>query len=415
MKKILQINVVANKGSTGRITEEIGLLLKQAGWNSYIAYGRDFQPSHSKLIRIGNDWDIKNHAIQTRLFDNHGFASKKATQQLIAQIEEIKPDIINLHNIHGYYLHVGLLFNCLKISNIPVVWTLHDCWAFTGHCAYYDYIGCEKWKSECFKCPQKSSYPSSLLFDRSLKNYTDKKAHFTSLHNVTIVTPSAWLAKQVKQSFLSSYPVHIINNGIDLSTFHPQSSEECHSLRKSLNLEGKIILLGVASTWDGRKGLEDFITMNEILNDNFRIVLVGLTKKQIHKLPKNIVGIERTESVQQLATLYSLADIFINPSVEETFGLVTAEAMACGTPCIVYNATASPELIDSNCGIVIKKKNIQQLLDAIQEITGKGKSFYSSACVNRAQSLYNKNERYKDYLDLYNKILSANNISNVQK
>lgn len=415
MKKLLQINVTANKGSTGRIAEGIGLLLKKHNWDSYIAYGRYFQESNSKLIRIGNNLDIKIHAIQSRIFDNHGFTSNNATKKLISQIKKIKPDIIHLHNIHGYYLHVGLLFNYLKISNIPVVWTLHDCWAFTGHCAHYDYIGCEKWKSLCFKCPQKSSYPNSLVFDRSSNNYTDKKSLFTSLPNVTIVTPSTWLATQVKQSFLSSYPVHIINNGIDLSTFYPQSSEACHSLCKSLNLEGKIILLGIASTWNSRKGFEDFIKINEMLDDSFCIVLVGLKKKQIKKLPKNIIGIERTESIQQLATLYSLADIFINPSVEETFGLVTAEAMACGTPCIVYNATASPELVDDNSGKVVNKKNINQLLFAIQEIIKNGKSFYSNACINRIHSLYNKNERYKDYLNLYNRILLANNISNVQK
>lgn len=402
MKKILQINSVVNSGSTGRIAEEIGQTAMATGWESYIAYGRNDRPSQSELIKISNDWDIKLHGIQTRLFDRHGLGSRSATKELIGKIKEISPDIIHLHNIHGYYINIEILFHYLKESNIPVIWTLHDCWPITGHCSYFTFVGCEKWKTQCFNCPQKTSYPASWLVDRSEKNFRLKKELFTSLPNLTLVPVSQWLSGILKESFLKGYPIKVIHNGINTDVFNPSSSSD---FRAKHGLENKFILLGVASVWSPRKGLKDFIELSKHLNSDYQIVLIGLSREQIEQLPDNILGIERTESVEVLANIYSAADIVLNLSYEETFGLTTVEGFACGTPGIVYNATASPELIDVSTGIVVEQGNINKLTEAIYSIKKKGKEYYSEACVNRAYRLYKKEDRYKEYIDLYESLL----------
>lgn len=400
--RLLQINSVVNSGSTGRIAEEIGQTAIAAGWKSYIVYGRDDRPSQSELIKIGNDWDIKMHGVQTRLFDRHGLGSKSATKELIGKIIEISPDIIHLHNIHGYYINIEILFNYLRNTNIPVVWTFHDCWPITGHCSYFTFVGCEKWKKKCCDCPQKTSYPASWIVDRSEKNYYLKKELFTSLSNLTLVPVSNWLSGILKESYLQGFPIKLIHNGINTYVFKPSTSRY---FRSKHGLEHKFLLLGVASVWSPRKGLKDFIDLSKHLNSDYQIVLVGLSREQIEQLPENILGIERTESVEELSNLYSEADIVLNLSYEETFGLTTVEGFACGTPCIVYNATASPELVDQSTGLVVEPGDINGLMEAIIQIKQNGKQFYSEACVNRAHRLYKKEDRYQEYIDLYESLL----------
>lgn len=400
--KLLQINSVVNTGSTGRIAEEIGHKAIAAGWKSNIAYGRNERPSESELINIGNDWDIKTHGFQTRLFDRHGLGSRSATKELIGKIKEISPDIIHLHNIHGYYINIEILFNYLQTAHTPVVWTLHDCWPITGHCSHFTFVGCDKWKTKCKICPQKTSYPASWLLDRSEKNYNLKKELFTSLPNLTLVPVSNWLSGIVQESFLKSYPIKIINNGINTDVFKPSTSK---TFRTKHGLENKFLLLGVASVWCSSKGLKDFFELSKQLNNDFRIVLVGLTKKQIKQLPDNILGIERTETVEELAIMYSEADIVLNLSYEESFGLTTVEGFACGTPGIVYNATASPELIDEATGFVVEPGDINVLIKAIIQLKRNGKQLYSGACINRAHRLYMKEDRYQEYIELYNSLL----------
>ena len=402
MKKIFQINSDVNSGSTGRIAEEIGQAAMNSGWESYIAYGRNARQSQSELIRIGSDWDVKVHGFQTRLFDRHGLGSKLVTKDLIDKIKIISPDIIHLHNIHGYYINIEILFKYLQNSNIPVVWTLHDCWPITGHCSYFTFVGCEKWETKCYSCPQKKSYPASWLLDRSEKNFYLKKELFTSLPNLTLVPVSKWLSGIIKESFLNEYPKKVIHNGINSDVFKPSISR---TFRTRYGLESKFILLGVASVWTPRKGLKDYIELSKRLNTDFTIVLVGLTRKQIEILPNNILGIERTENVEELAEIYSAADIVLNLSYEETFGLTTVEGLACGTPGIVYNATASPELIDNSTGIVVEKGDIYGLMEAINHIKIKGKEYYTEACVYRVLRLYRKEDCYKEYLELYESLL----------
>ncbi len=284
------------------------------GWESYIAYGRNSRPSKSKLIKIGTRWDIFKHLIKTRLFDKHCFGSIKATIQFIHQIEQINPVIIHLHNIHGYYLNIEVLFNYLNKADIPVVWTLHDCWAMTGHCAHFDFVGCEKWKTLCYDCPQKTAYPATFLIDRSKKNHHLKKELFTSVKNLTIVPVSKWLGGVVDQSFLSKFPIQVINNGVDLETFSPQNNTE--EIRKKYGIGSRFMLMGVATSWSDRKGLDDYVNLSKTFINKCIIVLVGLSSVQIKSLPNNIIGIPRTENILELTKLYSAADIILNLSAE---------------------------------------------------------------------------------------------------
>jgi len=404
MPILLQINSVVNWGSTGRIVEEIGQASVANGWESYIAYGRYDRSSASKKIKIGNKLDFYFHIIMTRLFDKHGFASTNSTKNLIEKIQKIKPNIIHLHNIHGYYLNVKLLFQYLSTMQIPIVWTLHDCWSFTGHCAHFDYIGCDRWINCCYKCPQKNKYPVSKFLDHSLKNYEFKKQLFNSIKNMTIVPVSYWLGEKVKNSFLNKYPIDVIQNGIDINIFHPIT--DMNSIKKKYNIEDKYIILGVASRWDGLKGIFDFTALNNIIDhDIFKIVLVGLNKKQIKKIPKEITGIERTEDINELTALYSIADVFLNPTWEDTFPTTNLEAIACGTPVITYNTGGSIESISDDVGIIVDKGDIKNLYKSIINIKEKGKNYYFNNCRKRAETFYNKKEKYKDYIKLYKKLL----------
>lgn len=303
-RTLLQINSTVNTGSTGRIAEEIGQRAIAAGYDSYIAYGRDARNSQSKLIRIGSKWNYRWHGIATLLFDAHGFASKSATRKFVKQIEDINPDIILFHNLHGYYLNIEILLTYLNNKGVPVFWTLHDCWPFTGHCSYFDAVECYKWQTHCEHCPNTKGYPKSLFIDRSRRNYDRKKALLTALPNVTFIPVCKWMGNVVEKSYMIGRPQRVIYNGTNVDVFKPQSEDVIEETRKKYGVAGGKVILGVASTWDRRKGLLDFEWLNGELPDDYQIVLVGLSEEQIKGLPKGIVGIRRTESVQELATLY---------------------------------------------------------------------------------------------------------------
>ncbi len=398
MPRLLQINVTANWGSTGKITEDIGNLAIRNGWESHIAYGRGKSISNSKLIRVGNELDRFIHALETRLWDNHGFSSKYATRQFISKINKINPDIIHLHNLHGYYLNFPLLFDYLKQWGGPVVYTLHDCWPYTGHCAYYSYIKCIKWHDGigCRNCPQLSSYPRSIWKDNSSDNYIVKRKALLDMPNLTLVTVSDWLRCELTKSFLKGYPSLTIHNGVDTSVFKPSKTVSKDFSKK--------IILGVASVWDHRKGLNDFISLRTKLPYEYLIILVGLSKKQIATLPKGIVGLERTNSIHQLIDLYSIADVYVNTSVEETLGMTTIESMACGTPVIVYDATACPETVGHNTGLIVQPHNIPELANAILEITTKDKTTYERPLKDWVFNEFDESKNYMKYLDLYSKL-----------
>ena len=403
--KLLQINTTLNITSTGRITEDIGTSAMEHGFESYAA-SRRIGPngSRSKTIKIGNNLDRYLHGIKTRVLDRHGFGSAAATRELVKKIKQINPDFIGLHNLHGYYLNVEVLFNYLKEVQKPVVWTFHDCWPFTGHCSYFDRVDCKKWKTECHNCPLKTYYPASYGLDNSRNNFHQKKELFTGLKNLTIVTPSHWLKDLVQKSFLKEYPVRVIHNGIDLETFSPRTE---HLPAPVKNVDKKIVL-GVASVWDDRKGLQEFLKLAQVLNDEYQVVLAGLSNNQISSLPKEILGIARTENVQQLASLYSAAEAFVNPTFSDNFPTTNIEALACGTPVITYNTGGSPEAVDEITGFVVEKGNIEGIVHSLNTISEKNRQSFTTPCRNRALQHYSKEDRFRDYVDLYGKMLGKN-------
>lgn len=392
--KILQINSVCGVGSTGRIATDLYKVLEEQGHECKIAYGRGTAPKGIDSIKIGSNLDNYMHVLKTRVFDKHGFGSVSSTMKFIEDVKEYDPDIIHLHNIHGYYINIEILFNYLKEANKPVIWTLHDCWAFTGHCAYFDYVGCDKWKNGCNKCPQKEGYPTSKVFDNSKLNYEKKRELFTSIKNMTIVTPSKWLANLVKESFLGKYPVEVINNGIDLEVFKPIESD----FRERYNLQDKFIILGVASVWEERKGLKYFIELSKELSADYKVVVVGVTEKQKKELPNNILAITRTNNVKELAEIYTAVDVFVNPTLEDNFPTTNLEALACGTPVITFNTGGSVESIDNKNGIVVYEKDLNALKKAILKINNNILNYEIKS------EIYNKFDRYKDYIELYHKL-----------
>lgn len=360
--RILMINVVCGIRSTGRICTDLATELKNYGHEVKIAYGRENVPEQfqSFAIKIGTDVDVKIHGLKARLFDGCGFGSKKATEKFVEWIKEYNPDVIHLHNLHGYYINIEVLFSYLRTCGKKIIWTLHDCWAFTGHAAYCESVNCEKWKNGCYDCSKKFDYPASLI-DNCKKNWNMKKNIFIGIPNLQIVTPSQWLADILKNSFLSEYEVSVINNGIDTDVFKPTESD----IKKKLGIKNKKIILGVAALWEQRKGLLDFYELAEKIDDNYKIVLVGLSKKQIKKLPNKIIGIGRTNSVQELAELYSSADFYVNPTYEDNYPTTNLEAIACGTQVITYDTGGSPESAGNNA-IVVKCGHVDDLLNEIK-------------------------------------------------
>lgn len=401
MPKLFQINITANWGSHGKIAEGLGSLAIENGWESYIAYGRWYNESKSQLYHIGNMRDEYIHGIVSRFLDNQGLMSLGATKKLINYIKLVDPDIIHLHNIHGYYLNYPSLFQYLSQSGKPIVWTLHDCWAFTGHCAHYMYAGCEKWKKECHNCPLLSNYPSSILMDRSKKNYQQKKQSFLSVDNITLVPVSKWLEGELRQSFLKDKNIHLIQNGIDTKRFAP--TEQTESILKKYQIpHHKKVILGVASNWY-RKGLEDFATLSSILPNDYLIILVGLSIKDKKKLPNNIIALERTENIDELVGLYSVSNVFFNPTWEDNFPTTNLEAMSCGTPVVTYNTGGSPEAITPETGKVIEKGDLKSAANAIIELCKKG-NYSASACRNRVLDSFDLNSMQSKYLKLYEKL-----------
>lgn len=355
--KYLFINSVAGFGSTGRIAAEKCRELMAQGHQCMIAYGRDKANCDDiPTIRIGSPRDYKLHGVRTRLLDQHGFGSKTATKQFLRQVKDYDPDIIWLHNIHGYYIHIGLLFEYLKTCGKKIIWTLHDCWAFTGHCSHFTFIGCDRWKTGCHNCPQKGEYPASMLLDSSRSNYEKKRSLFTNIPNMTVITPSQWLADLVKKSFLGEYPVEVAYNTINTDVFKPTPSD----FRKKYGLTDKKIILGVASIWNERKGLGDFVKLAGLLKENERIVLVGLTAEQAKQMPANIISIPRTNSPRELAEIYTAADVFCNPTYEDNYPTVNLEAQACGTRVVAYDTGGTRETLNDT-GVLVHRGDLNEM------------------------------------------------------
>ena len=410
MKKLLQINpVLRTNTSTGRIMQEIGELAIQNGWESYIAYsyGRDgVKPCRSKQIPVGNKWDVALHGVVTRLFEAHGLMSQVATQKLVDQIQKIKPDVIHIHNIHGYFLNYQILFDFLSQNDIPVIWTVHDCWLYTGHCYYYTFIGCNKWQTGCGHCPQQRKFPASWLTDRSRQNFIDKKEAFTSVptDRLTIVPVSEWIKGEMKKSFFKDYPFQVIHNGINTEVFKLSETEE---VKSKYGLKGKHILLGVAALWHPEKGVADFLQLASMLHEDEVIVMIGVDEKLQKRLPHNVVGIKRTENIRQMAELYSAATAFVNPTWQDNYPTVNLEAIACGTPVVTYRTGGSVEAVTPETGFIVERGDVDGLLQAVRIIEQRGKASYIEPCRNYALAHFKKEDRYADYIRLYNKLAAS--------
>ncbi len=368
---VLIINAVADPGGTGSICVDIARKYAAEGHAVTLAYGRydNLAPEAVPFARrIGKPLDVKLHGVRSMLLDQHGLGSVRATKQFLAWAEEWKPDLVWLHNLHGYYVNYELLFAWIKRHpELEVRWTLHDCWAFTGHCSHYMAVGCMQWKTECRRCPEKKHYPASLLLDRCRENYRRKRDAFTGVKNMTLITPSQWLANQLADSFLRDYPVEVRYNTIDPDVFKPTQSD----FRQRHGLVNKKLVLGVAFNWNMRKGFEDFLELSPLLDNSYCIVLVGLDNKQMQSLPKGILGLPRTGNLRELAEIYTAADVFVNPTYEDNYPTVNLEARACGTPVITYNTGGSPESVPPEnvvpCGDVdALARRIRELL----ELTG---------------------------------------------
>ena len=400
--RLLQISADCNTGSVGRIMEGIGAAAMCRGFDSYVAYGRDFRPSKSGVIRIGSKFDNYCHALKARLFDSDGLGSVYATKRFLKQVKDISPDIIHIHCIHGYYLNYPLLFDYIKEYNKPLVWTFHDCWSFTGHCCFPSYRNCEGFKTDCSNCQCKKDYPASYILSRSKENLDLKKHLFLGIDNLRIITVSNWMKGVVKDSFFSLSDVTTIYNGVDLDLFRPYSESIDRDIRKRYSIPShSIFILGVAFPWSERKGFKDYLKLRTILDEKVLIVLVGLDSEQITKLPKGVIGIPRISNPKDLACLYSSATAVMNLSTAESFGMTTAEGFACGTPSVGYNCTATPELITEKTGYIINEGDVDGLNSAVNSIISKGKSYFSSNCRERAEQLFDRNKCFNQYVDLY--------------
>ena len=408
MPKLLQINVTANWGSTGKIAEQIGLCAMKHGWISYIAYGRYSNPSRSRLIQIGSKIDTYIHFFKQRFLDNEGLNSKRATLKLIKKIEEIKPDIVHLHNIHDHYLNYKILFNYLNSTNIHVVWTMHDFWGITGHCMHFAILNCDAYRNICHNCPMHKVYPKTLL-DQSSKNFKLKKELFSSNKNLVLVPVSNWVGEILKQSFLKDKRIQVIPNGIDTSVFKPTFGFSHPNIKATDH-----IILGVATKWNKEKGLNDYIALSQLLPNGYVIILVGMSDSQIKEMDKfnldsnkiKIIGLPLINNIKDLAALYTRADVITILSRAETFGLTVVEGYACGTPAIVYDNTAPPLLITENTGRIVKTGDISALCKTIINLKKINfKKNHSAKCRQVAIDQFDMNKCFERYIQLYQNIL----------
>lgn len=400
--KIVQINATCGIGSTGKICVGISRVLAEKNFENYILYSSKTD-GYSLGIPCSDDRYITMQAARSKLLGNYGFNSLKATRKMIAELERIKPDIVHLHNIHGHDCNLDMLLTYFKCNKIKIVWTFHDCWTFTGYCTYFSLPECGKWRKSCNQCVRKKEY--SLLFDKSNKLFEQKKKLFEGL-DLTIVTPSEWLAGLVKESFLKNYPVYVINNGINLAVFRPTES----NFRKKYGLEDKKIVLGVAFDWGIRKGLDVFVELAKRLPDDYKIILVGTDENADRQLPDNIISIHRTHNQTELAEIYTAADVLANPTREDNYPTVNMEAVACGIPVLTFRTGGSPEMLDETCGSVVECNDIDSFEKEIIRICT-DKPCPKERCIKKSEE-FEENERFKEYTDLYERIISAGNERN---
>lgn len=397
--KVVQINGVSSTGSTGKIVSQLSDVMNAQGIENYIiSSGYKEHNRAGNVFFCSSYWEVKLHQLIGTILGDSGFHSRLATCRAIRFIKKVNPDIVQLHNIYSYFLNVEVLLKYLKRNNIPTVWTMHDFWSITGHCTHFEAVGCNKWQTQCENCPQKHTFPYSRFWDRSKELYGRKKRLFENWSGLQIVTVSSWVRVNAEKSYFKDKKITVISNGIDLNAFYPEN------VQKPSAIQGKFVILSVSMGWGEKKGYCDLLDLSKMLREDEVIVLIGLTDKQIAELPPNIIGLKRTANIAELRAYYNFSDVYISASVEETMGLTVAEAMACGTPAIVYNKTALPELIGEGCGYVCEKgaSCLREKIDLVRESK---KSDYSEKCITHVRKNYDKEKQYSRYCKLYEDVL----------
>ncbi len=397
LKKVFFINSVCGTGSVGRIVSGLMKELRSRGIDSFAAYGRRRAPKELPSLRIGSDLDVLCHGALSRITDRHGLYSVSPTKRLVERIREYDPDLIHLHNIHGYYLNYPVLFEYLRSSGKRIVWTLHDCWSFTGHCTHYSYLGCKRYKKGCGSCQQLREYPASFFKDASEKNLALKIKCFSGVEGLKLVTPSEWLKGEVESSFMGEYPVSVIPTGIDTEAFSPKS-KAAEELKERFGLGGRFVVLGVANPWRERKGLNYFAALSEMLDERFKIVMIGLKERQRRSLPKNILALPRTDSTESLAAWYTLSDVYLNLTLEDTFPTTNLEALACGTAVVTFDAGGSRESLTDETGIVVERGDMNGVIRALKTVTTEQTRYTPELCRERA-AMYSAEKRFREYID----------------
>lgn len=405
MPKLLQIDSCLGILSTGHISEGIAKVAMSQGWECYIAHGaRYVGKSLQHTYQIESMAGEYFHYAKSLLLDAHGLGSTRATKKLVEYIKGIKPDIIQMHCIHGYYLNYRVLFEYLAVADIPIVWTQHDCWGFTGHCSYFGFANCERWKTECYDCPLLKIYPKSFI-DQSKRNYHLKKQLFTSVKDMTIVSVSKWLDSIVSQSFMDKYPHIVIYNGIDTSVFKPYNE----LIRDKYGIKKAKYLLAVSSSWSEEKGLSDYVGLSAILPEDYCIVMVGISDDVKNSLSSSIISIPRTDNKMELAAMYTDATFVLSLSHSETFGLTVVEGMGCGTPAIVYDNTAQSEIVSTDVGYVVPDgayHTIKDILISDEKLSSEQKITRSKACIDKARNSFDDQKQFGEYINLYNDLVS---------
>lgn len=400
MKTVLQINVINETSSTGRTTKELGDFLTKKGYESVIAVAIGEKNKNTYII--GNQLDHKIHALLSRVFGAQGHFSKIATLKLLFYIKKKKPDIVHLRNMHGNYISLHMLLKFLAKNNVPTVITLHDCWFYTGKCCHYTTVGCEKWKELCGPCPKLKDDNVSLFFDRTRKLQQEKKELFNKIKYLSVVGVSDWITNEAKMSsiFATTQNISRIYNWIDIQKFKPTKYE---ILEEQLGLKQKFVLLSVASGWSKKKGLDKIFDLSRSLPEDVVIVLVGECQEK--EVPDNIILCGTVSNVDMLPQYYSMADLYLNLSLEESFGKVSAEAIACGTPVIAINSTANGEVVGENCGFVLEKYDKNDVLECIKTVKRNKKKIYSQSCVNWARMNFSMKNNAQQYIELYNNLI----------
>lgn len=401
--RIMYCNTALGRGGAARIATDLCKQVSNNGIEVLYAYSDGNPAADFEIFVTESGLERHLNALTCRVFDNDGFSAKQSTRRIVAECERFKPDVFHLHNAHGYYLSIERLLDYLNKVHIPLVWTFHDFWPLTGHCVHFRQVDCQKWRdATCDHCPQKKSYPSSLVCDMSNVNAKRKKSALIGIDKLTIVTPSRWMADVISDSYIGSRSILPIYNGIDLNSFHPVDS----TVKEKFGLLGKKVVLGVANGWGDRKGYRDFVEISKSLPDDFKVVMIGFTGDIPNDLPKSIIALPRLNSISELVNWYSAAEVLVNASRDETFGLVTVEAMACGTPVALYDYCANSEIVNSNTGILCD--SLIELKNAVTTICEIGKSTYQVACVERARS-FTLEHMAHEYMALYSSIIGTSN------